>query len=98
MAAGTGSSVAAGSAMVSPARSANLAEVGENLIRACRRVTGRGRGDPQVIADASTLRRHHRYPDRALLADRTDGGKLITVASPPRRRALSRWNAPTASR
>jgi hypothetical protein len=50
-----------------------------NLEHACRRVTAEE--IEQVIANASTVRRHRRYADRILFTDRTDGGKLLTVVA-----------------
>jgi hypothetical protein len=50
-----------------------------NLEHACRRVTAEE--IEQVIANASTVRRHRRYADRILFTDRTDGGKLVTVVA-----------------
>jgi hypothetical protein len=45
-----------------------------NLAHACRRVTAAE--IEQVIANATTYRRHQHHPDRVLFTDRTDGGKV----------------------
>jgi len=50
-----------------------------NLEHACRRVMAEE--IEQVLANASTVRRHRRYADRILFTDRTDGGKLVTVVA-----------------
>ncbi len=48
-----------------------------NLEHACKRVAAHE--IEQVIANATTFRRHRRYRDRILFTDRTDGGKRVTV-------------------
>ena len=35
----------------------------------------------EVIANATSYRRHRQHPDRVLLTDRTDGGKRVTVVA-----------------
>jgi hypothetical protein len=48
-----------------------------NLDHACRRVTAAE--IEQVITNATSYRRHRRYPDRVLFSATTDGGKPVTV-------------------
>lgn len=48
-----------------------------NLDHACRRVTATE--IEQVIANATSYRRHRHHADRVLFTDRTDGGKRVTI-------------------
>lgn len=50
-----------------------------NLDHACRRITADE--IEQVIANATSYRRHRRYADRVLVSDRTDGGKRVTIVA-----------------